>query len=127
MRQDCDYDNDGDLDILVSNNGEAPLLLQNEGGSENHWIGLRLVATASNPEAVGAIITWEAGGRKRGRLKTGGGSYLASHDPREILGLGAAAKADSIRVEWPSGEVDEVTDVPVDRYWTVVEGKGIAE
>ena len=122
-----DYDNDGDLDILVSNNGEAPLLLQNDRGSENHWIGLRLAATASNPGAIGAIITWEAGGRKRARLKTGGGSYLASHDPREILGIGGSSTVDSVRIEWPSGQVDELTDVPVDRYSVVVEGKGIAE
>ncbi|HST50451.1 MAG TPA: VCBS repeat-containing protein, partial [Pyrinomonadaceae bacterium] len=81
-----DFDNDGDLDILVSNNGEPPLLLRNEGGNRNNWLGLQLVATKSNPAAVGAVITWTAGGVKRSRLKTAGGSYLASHDPREILG-----------------------------------------
>src|SRR5437660_8360569 len=74
-----DFDNDGDLDVLVSNNGEAPLLLRNEGGNRNHWLGLQLVATKSNPAAVGALLTWTAGGVKRSRLKTGGGSYLASH------------------------------------------------
>ena len=122
-----DYDNDGDLDILVSNNGDAPLLLENQGGSENHWIGLRLVTTASNPGAIGAIITWEAGGRKRRRLKAGGGSYLASHDPREILGIGASSTVDSVRIQWPSGRVDQLTDVPVDEYSVVVESKRIAE
>ncbi len=120
-----DYDNDGDLDILVSNNGEAPLLIENQAARENHWIGLRLSATKSNSEAVGAVITWEAGGQKRRRFKTAGGSYLASHDPREILGLGASLKADSVRIEWPSGEVDELSDVPVDQYSVIVEGKGI--
>ena len=98
-----DYDNDGDLDVLVSNNGEAPLLLENRATAGNHWVGLRLKATKSNPAAVGTIITWEAGGRKRRRFKTAGGSYLASHDPREILGLGVSADVDSIRIEWPSG------------------------
>ena len=65
-----DFDNDGDLDVLVSNNGEAPLLLRNEGGNRNNWLGLQLVATKSNPAAVGAVIMWQAGGIKRSRLKT---------------------------------------------------------
>ena len=122
-----DYDNDGNLDVLVSNNGEPPLLLRNDGGSENNWIGLKLQPTASNPEGVGALITWESGGVKRRRLRTGGGSYLASHDPREILGLGDARSADSIEIQWPSGKVDQLEDVPVGKYSIVVEGKGIVE
>jgi len=85
-----DFDNDGDLDVLISNNGETPLLLRNEGGNKNNWLGLQLVATKSNPAAAGAVITWQAGGLKRSRLKTAGGSYLSSHDPREVLGLGSA-------------------------------------
>ncbi|MGH9802714.1 MAG: FG-GAP repeat domain-containing protein, partial [Blastocatellia bacterium] len=81
-----DTDNDGDLDVLVINNGAAPILLRNEGGNKNNWLGLQLVARQSNSGAVGAIITWTAGGVKRSRFKTSGGSYLSSHDPREILG-----------------------------------------
>src|SRR5438105_4070025 len=96
-----DFDNDGDLDVLILNNGEAPLLLRNEGGNKNNWLGLQLVATKSNPAAVGATITWQAGAMKRSRLKTGGGSYLASHDPREILGLGSAKKTDYVEIRWP--------------------------
>ncbi len=119
-----DYDNDGDLDVLVSNNGEAPLLLRNDGGNRNNWLGLQLVSTKSNPAAVGAVITWRAGGVQRSRLKTGGGSYLSSHDPREILGLGAAAKADSVEIRWPSGRVDRLSNLPVNTYIRVVEGEG---
>jgi hypothetical protein len=119
-----DYDNDGDLDVLVSNNGGPPLLLRNEGGNRSHWLGLQLVATKSNSAAVGAVITWQAGGVKRSRLKTGGGSYLSSHDPREILGLGSAAKADSIEIRWPSGKVDRLSNLPADTYIKVVEGEG---
>jgi len=118
-----DYDNDGDLDVLIINNGEAPVLLKNEGGSRNNWLGLQLVATKSNPEAVGAIITWEADGVKRSRLKTSGGSYLSSHDPREILGVGQAAKITSFQIKWPSGQVDKLTDVPINKYIKVVEGQ----
>ena len=75
-------------------------------------LGCSLVATKSNPEAVGAIITWEVGGVKRSRLKTAGGSYLSSHDPREILGIAKGTKIDSIQIKWPSGQVDKLTDVP---------------
>ena len=117
-----DYDNDGDLDVLIINNGAPPILLRNEGGNRNNWVGLQLVATRSNPEAVGAIITWEAGGVKRRRLKTAGGSYLSSHDPREILGIGTATKIDSIEIKWPSGRVDKLTNPPLRKYLKVVEG-----
>ncbi|HEY0080753.1 MAG TPA: CRTAC1 family protein [Pyrinomonadaceae bacterium] len=119
-----DVDNDGDADVLVSNNGEAPLLLRNDGGNRNNWLGLQLVATKSNSSAVGALITWQTGGVRRSRLKIGGGSYLASHDPRELLGLGRAAKIDFIEIRWPSGRVDKLSDVPVNSYVRVVEGQG---
>ncbi|HZB46075.1 MAG TPA: CRTAC1 family protein [Pyrinomonadaceae bacterium] len=119
-----DYDNDGDLDVLVGNNGEPPLLLRNEGGNRNNWLGLQLNTTRSGPGATGAVITWQAGGTKRSRLKTGGGSFLASHDPREVLGLGRAAKVDSLEVRWPSGKVDRLSDLTANTYVTIVEGEG---
>ena len=118
-----DYDNDGDLDVLIINNGAAPVLLRNEGGNRNNWVGLNLVATRSNPGAVGAIITWEAGGVKYRRLKTAGGSYLSSHDPREILGIGQATKIDSIEIKWPSGRIDKLTNPPLRKYIKIVEGQ----
>jgi hypothetical protein len=122
-----DYDNDGDADVLVSNNGEAPLLLRNEGGNRNHWLGLQLIATKSNSSAVGAHITWQAGGVKRTRLKTAGGSYLASHDPRELLGLGAASKVETLEIRWPSGTIDKLSNIPVNTYLKLVEGQGIVK
>jgi hypothetical protein len=121
-----DFDNDGDLDVLISNNGEAPLLLRNEGGNKNNWLGLQLVANKSNPSAVGAVITWQGGAVKRTRLKTAGGSYLASHDPRELLGLGSARKIDWVEIRWPSGKVDRLTNMPINTYLRVVEGEGVA-
>ena len=120
-----DFDNDGDVDVLVSNNGEAPLLLRNEGGNKNSWLGLQLVGTKSHRAAVGALITWQADGVKRSRLKTSGGSYLASHDPREILGAGRAAKIMSLEIRWPSGTVEKLTNLPTNTYIKIVEGKGI--
>ena len=117
-----DFDNDGDLDVLISNNGQAPLLLRNDGGNRNNWLGLQLVATKSNPSAVGTIITWQAGGVSRRRLKTNGGSYLASHDPREILGAGKN-KIDSVEIHWPSGKIDKLSNPPMNTYVRVVESK----
>lgn len=119
-----DYDNDGDLDLLVANNGEAPALLRNEGGNRQNWLGVQLVATKSNAGAVGAVITWRAGGAKRTRWKTSGGSYLASHDPREVLGLGKADKLESLEIKWPSGKVDRLSHPPINRYLKVIEGAG---
>ena len=120
-----DFDNDGDLDVLVSNNGEAPLLLRNDGGNRNNWLGLSLIATTSNPSAAGALITWQVGGLRRSRLKTAGGSYLSTHDPRELLGIGAATKIDFIEIRWPSGKVDRVTNLPLNTYVRIVEGAGL--
>jgi hypothetical protein len=122
-----DFDNDGDVDVLVSNNGEAPLLLRNDGGNRNNWLGLQLVSTKSNPSAVGAVITWQAGGVKRSRLKTSGGSYLASHDPREVLGLGSSAIVERVEIRWPSGVVDKLSRLPLNTYVKVVEGRGVVK
>ena len=121
-----DFDNDGRVDVLLGNNGEAPVLLRNLAGAGNHWLGLRLQGTKCNKDAIGARLTWSVGGVKRTRLKTGGGSYLSSHDPREVLGLGTATKLDWVEIRWPrpSGAVERLTDLPIDRYVTVVEGKG---
>jgi enediyne biosynthesis protein E4 len=118
-----DYDNDGDLDVVIGINGEAPLLLRNQGGNRNNWLGLNLVSTKSAPVPAGAIITWEAGGTKRMRLKTSGGSYLASHDPREILGVGQATKIDSLEIRWPSGKTDKFSGLATNTYVKIVEGE----
>jgi hypothetical protein len=118
-----DYDNDGRLDVLIGNNGGAPLLLHNNAGSNNHWLGVKLVSTRANRDAIGARITWSAGGVKRSRLKNAGGSYLSCHDPREILGLGPATKVDWLEIHWPapSKQVDRYTDLAADRYMEIKE------
>jgi hypothetical protein len=119
-----DMDNDGRLDVLVANNGMAPLLLHNESGRQNHWLGVKLQGKACNRDAVGARVRWSAGGITRSRLKTGGGSYLSSHDPRLVLGLGGAPRLDWLEVMWPrpSDRVERFEDLPIDRYVTLVEG-----
>jgi hypothetical protein len=121
-----DFNNDGATDVLVSVNGGAPLLLKNCATAGNHWLGVRLIGKKSNPDAVGARITWQAGDLKRSRLKVGGGSYLSSHDPREVLGIGPRTKIDRLEIRWPQpgGETEIFTDLAVDRYVTIVEGSG---
>lgn len=118
-----DFDNDGDLDVVVANNGAPPVLLRNQGGGHG-WLGLELAATKSDPLASGALLKWCAAGVERTRLRTSGGSYLSSHDSREVLGLGGAT-ADWLEVRWPSGIVDRIEKPPMRRYLRLVEGKGI--
>jgi hypothetical protein len=122
-----DLNNDGYLDVVVGINGGPPLVLYNNAESRNHWIGLRLIGTQSNSAAAGATIRWSAGGVVRSRLKTAGGSFLSSHDPREILGLGKSDRADWVEIQWPKpgGHTDRFTGLAVDKYVTVVEGKGV--
>ena len=124
-----DYDNDGRVDVLVGNNGAEPVLLRNNAGEGNHWLGIRLEGSRCNRDAIGAWLSWSVGGVKRTRLKTGGGSYLSSHDPREVLGLGSATTLDWLEVRWPapSGKVERFEGLPVDRYVRIVEGKGLVD
>lgn len=122
-----DFNNDGAVDVLIAVNGGAPLLLKNKAGGGNHWLGIKLAGKRANPDGIGARIVWHAGDLRRARLKTGGGSYLAAHDPREVLGIGTRTKIDRVEIHWPrpSDRVDILTDLPIDRYITVVEGEGI--
>ena len=118
-----DFNNDGLPDVLTGNNGAAPVLLRNNCQAGNHWLGLTLEGTRCNRDAIGATIKWSAGGVVRSRLKTGGGSYLSSHDPRELLGIGASAAIDWVEIRWPqpSGATQRITNPPMDRYITIVE------
>ncbi len=113
--------------MVISNNGAAPEILKNVAGEGHHWLGLALQGVTCNRDAIGAKISWSFNGQTRTRLKTSGGSYLSSHDPREVLGIGTASKIDWVEITWPqpSGRVERLTDVPLDRYVRVVEGKGI--
>jgi len=88
-----------------------------------------LVGTTTNPSAIGAIIKWQAEGRVRSLLKSAGGSFMSSHDPRVVLGLGKSEKVDWLEIHWPapSQRVDRFTSLPVNRYVTIVEGKGIVK
>ena len=104
----------------------APLLLHNRAGQGNHWIGLTLQGTTCNRDAIGARISWSVNGTVTRRFRTGAGSYLSAHDPREILGLGTATSVDWVEIAWPapSKQVDRFTNLKVDAYQRIVEGKG---
>ena len=116
-----DFNNDGRLDVLIGNNGGPPLLLRNNAGIGNHWLGLKLEGVRCNRDAIGAKIRWSAKGIVRSRLKNGGGSYLSSQDPREVLGCGTASKIDWVEIAWPQpgGSVQRLENPPMDRYITV--------
>ena len=124
-----DFDNDGAVDVLISVNDDAPLLLRNTAAKDNHWLGIKLVGKKSNRDAIGARITYQAGDLKRSRTKVGGGSYLSSHDPRMVLGLGKRTKIDWLEVKWPepSGKTEKFTELPIDKYITIIEGEGLKQ
>ena len=121
-----DFDNDGGIDVLVAVNDGAPVLLRNTVGRQNHWLGVNLVGKKSNPDAIGARITYQSGDLKQQRMKVGGGSFLSAHDPRIVLGVGKRAKIDWLEIQWPqpSSKVERIVDLPIDRYITIVEGTG---
>jgi hypothetical protein len=122
-----DYDNDGALDVLIGINGGAPVLLKNNAAKGNHWLGLKLEGVTCNRDAIGARILWKAGGKLRQRLKNNGGSFLSSHDPREVLGIGSAAQIDELEIHWPapSKRIEKLANVAPNRYIHIVEGRGI--
>ena len=118
-----DFNNDGRSDVLIAMNGGPPLLLENRSGRGNHWLGLKLEGATCNRDAIGARIRWSAGGIIRSRFKNNGGSYLSSHDPREILGIGKAERIDWIEITWPkpSSRIQRLQNPKLDRYMTVRE------
>ena len=122
-----DYDNDGDLDILVSNNGQAPRLLRNDGGNTNSWLAISLEGTKSGRDGIGARIKVVAGDLTQVKEAKGGMSYQSAQDPRIYFGFGSHMQAEEVEITWPSGTVDRLDNVPANRIVTVREGAGIVE
>jgi hypothetical protein len=116
-----DYDNDGDEDVLVMNMNEPPSLLRNEYRGSNRWISIRLIGTASNRAAIGAIVTVTAGAVRRSRAVVSQGSYYSHDDLRLHFGLGSAEAAEHIEVRWPNGAVQALTSVRAGQVLTVTE------
>jgi hypothetical protein len=116
-----DFDNDGDEDILLVQNGGSPILLRNDGGNRNAWIGFELEGTRSGRDAIGAVVTVTAGGRKLVRELVGGASYCSAHDQRLLIGLGNAEKVTNVVINWPSGAVSTEHDLVARRYYKLKE------
>jgi hypothetical protein len=123
----ADYDNDGDVEFAISNMNAAPDLIRRARKSPNQSILLKLIGTKSNRDGIGAKVRVVAGDLVQFDEVRSGGSYLSSNDLRLHFGLGAAASADRIEIEWPSGQKDVVEHAAAGRILTITEGKGITE
>jgi enediyne biosynthesis protein E4 len=122
-----DFDNDGKLDILISNNGQAPQLLRNVGGNNNHWLEILLIGTKSNRDGVGARVKLTAGDLVLHDQRKGGMSYQSAQDPRLHFGLGQRTKIDSLEIIWPSGISTKLADIRSDQIIAIKEGEGMIE
>jgi hypothetical protein len=120
----ADFDNDGDVDVLVTNNGDRPQLFRNDGGNRNHWLEVRLIGTRSNRDGIGAKVKIAANGASQIEEAKGGMSYQAAHDPRLHFGLGNATRIATLNVCWPSGAGTKLTDLPADQCITIKEDVG---
>ena len=120
-----DIDNDGDLDLLVTNNGQTADLLRNDGGSHGNALLVRLIGTQSNRDGVGARLRLTTATRTQIREVTAGSSYLGQNDVRAHFGLGAVAFADRLEVRWPSGRTELLQNVPANQIITIRESHGI--
>ena len=122
----ADIDNDGFLDILLTTNGGPAYLFHNEGGT-NHSLRIKLVGTKSNRDGIGAVVRVNSGNNKdkQWKMLRSGSSYLAQSELVLTFGLGAQTKADTVEIQWPSGQVDKLTNINAGQTVTVQEGKGI--
>jgi enediyne biosynthesis protein E4 len=121
-----DFDNDGDMDVLVMNQNEPPSLLRNDAPARNHWLKVRLEGTRSNRSAIGARVRVHYGGRLQAQEVMSQSSYLSANDPRLHYGLGSETKAD-IEVRWPLGATEIFKNVKADQLVTIREGAGIVK
>jgi hypothetical protein len=119
-----DIDNDGALDILLTTNGGPALLFHNEGGS-NQSLRIKLVGTKSNRDGIGAVVRVNSGSDKQWKMLRSGSSYLAQSELVVTFGLGAQKSAESIEIQWPSGQVDKLSNVDAGQTITVQESKGV--
>jgi len=122
-----DFDNDGDLDIIISHVGTnaAAALLRNDGGNNNHWLGLTLKGKDGSASAIGAKVTVTAGGKRQVLVNQWATSYLSNNDPRIHIGLGQEEQIDLIEVNWNNGEKEDYRNIVADRYVIIMQGKGI--
>jgi hypothetical protein len=121
-----DFDNDGDLDILVVNHNEPPSLLRNDVSGGYHWIKVKLHGVKSNRSAIGARVTVRYGDKIQAQEVLSQSSYLSFNDTRLHFGLGPVTKVD-LEIRWPLGQVEELSGVAADRLIHITEGQGITQ
>ena len=121
-----DFDNDGDVDILIMNVNEPPSLLRNDVKGGGHWLKVKLIGVKSNRSAIGSTVIATYGNRKQAQAVTAQSSYLSVNDRRLHFGLGAASFAD-LEIRWPNGGREMVKGAPADRLITVREGEGVVK
>jgi hypothetical protein len=119
-----DIDNDGFPEVLLTTNSGPAYLYHSEGGT-NHSVRIKLVGTKSNRDGIGAVVRLYAGNDRQWKMLRSGSSYLAAHELLLTFGLAAHAKADQVEIQWPSGQVDKLSNVNAGQTITVQEGKGI--
>jgi hypothetical protein len=120
-----DIRNDGNMDILVLNVGEPPSLLVQDAPSPRHRVSFRLVGTKSNRAAIGSRVTITGGGMTQFDEVRGGGSYLSQNDLRLHFGLGETKTIESVKIRWPNGDTETLSNVAADAIYTITEGRGI--
>ena len=121
-----DFDNDGDMDVLIVNVNEPPSLLRNDAPAGNHWIKIRLEGVKSNRSAIGARVVARYGGKTQAQELVSQSSYLSASDPRLHFGLGVATTAD-IEIHWPLGLVEKYPSLAANQLVTIREGSGIVK
>jgi len=122
-----DVDNDGDLDLLVTNNGQTADLLRNDGGSTLNALLVRVLGKQSNRDGIGTQLRLTANTRTQIREVRAGSSYLGQNDLRQHFGLGSSTQAERLEVRWPSGWTEIIRDIPANHIITIREGGGIVD
>lgn len=123
-----DFDNDGRLDVLaMSQNGPVQLLHNDTSGNGNHFISFSLRGTKSNTDAIGAKVELTVDGAKQTDWVRGGSSFLSSSDRRVYFGLGKTTKIDRVKIVWPNGTTENLSDLNADTFYTVTQTKGVTQ
>jgi len=121
-----DFDNDGDVDVLIINLNEPPSLLRNDLSGSHHWLKVKLIGVKSNRGAIGARVTARYGGKTQAQEVLSQSSFYSCCDPRLHFGLGAASTAD-LEIRWPNGDKERVAKVAADQLAVIREGSGIVK
>ena len=123
----CDYDNDGDLDLFITNSNDSPNLLRNDGGNVNNWILIKTVGTNSNIDGIGTKVILSSGDQIQIDEVRSGASYLCQNDLQLHFGVEKVTRIDRVEIRWPSGLVETYKELETNQLLIVTEGKGIQQ